>query len=602
MKTSQGKLAVLAFALLLAVILFVPMRYGQEDSLLLKPGELHMSVGDSYKLVCSLSSEDVSQRLRFSTSDVRVARIALDGTVYAAGSGTAVIRAEASGGASAETLVKVAGVPMTQLELNVDQLSIDKGEYSGLRATFNSDATDQRLRWLSSNENIVRVDSSGRVEGVGGGNAYVSVIASNGMTATARVHVRVAGTAVHISPNHMTLGVGAQVPLNVSYLPLDCTDSVRRWISSNPTVLAMTETGAVVARNPGSAYVTVVTADGLTSGMKVTVEPAPKQIQLDPTRATLERGDTLQMQLMFLEEDGSVESDMRHLVSWSSTDPSVASVDANGLVTALKSGTCRIDASSDGMVASCRLNVQVNIHTITLDRSEVYLLREETGEPIQLRTEYYPADSDLNTIIYTSDNEQVATVTQEGLVEMTGGYGTAVITASAESGARAEFTVNVVTQLPGQEEPQEDEPADEGEPEAWDGQGADGGFPSDEFPSDDGGAASIWGEPGSADGEAPVYEGEDMYGDEAPVYEGEDMYGDEAPMYEGEDMYGDEAPVYEGEDMYGDESFGGGGEAGVAQEPTPQIVVTPVPNVTQEPFNMPVADVTVDPAARDVWN
>ena len=49
---------------------------------------------------------------------------------------------------------------------------------------------------------------------------------------------------------------------------------------------------------------------------------------------------------------------------------------------------------------------------------------------------------------FESNNEQVATVTQEGLVQMTGGYGTAVITASAVSGASARFTVNVVTQLP----------------------------------------------------------------------------------------------------------------------------------------------------------
>ena len=57
-------------------------------------------------------------------------------------------------------------------------------------------------------------------------------------------------------------------------------------------------------------------------------------------------------------------------------------------------------------------------------------------------------DADDPTVHFASDNEQVAQETRDGLVTMTGGYGTAVITASSDSGASASFVVNVVTQLP----------------------------------------------------------------------------------------------------------------------------------------------------------
>ena len=352
MRTSPGKLAALAFVLLMAVVLFAPMRAGMEDVLVLEPEGLRMAVGDSYTLRCALSSENANQYLRFSSSDTGVATIDRDGTVHAQGSGDAVISARASGGASAEMRVTVVGVPMTELRLNVDELRIDKGQFSGLRAIYNADATDTRLSWMSSNEEIVRVNSSGRLEGVGGGEAYVSVVSPSGLSAAARVFVNVDGTAVHISPEQLTLGVGAHVPLKVSYLPVDCTDGVRRWISSNPNVLTMSEDGMLDARGQGSAYVTVVTEGGLTAGMAVIVEAAPKELQLDPSKATLERGDTLQMQLMFLEEDGSVDTNVNHLVVWSSSDESIASVDQRGLVTAKKTGSCRIEATSDGMTAS----------------------------------------------------------------------------------------------------------------------------------------------------------------------------------------------------------------------------------------------------------
>lgn len=566
----------LAFGLLVAALLLLPMRAGVEDQLMLKPGTLKMNVGDSYTISCALSSDDMNQRLKFASSDTRVASIGNDGTVYALSSGEAVISAKASGGASAQMQVTVAGVPMSDLSLNVDELYIDKGEYSGLRVSYNSDASDTRLQWLSSDERVVRVDSSGRILGVGGGEAYVSVLAPNGRSASAKVYVDVEGMAVHISPYGLTLGVGARVPLKSSSLPEDSTDRVIRWVSSDSNVLAVDENGVLNATGVGEAYISVLTEDGLTTGMEVIVEPAPRDIQLDPSRATLERGDTLQMQLMFLNEDGSVDRDNDHLVVWSSSDSSVATVDQNGMVTALRSGSCKIEATSDGMIASCRLNVQVTIQEITLDQSEVYMLREETGKPIQLHWVINPVDADDPTVTFTSNNTQVANVSQNGLVTMTGGYGTAVITASAPSGASADFIVNVVTQLPPEETPEpviesslaEVAPADNwgGSDDNWGGSSDDnwggsdgvwsGSDDDDETYSDEDLYYDIYGAGNIYDGSADddIYTG-DLYGED--VYE-EDIYNSE--FFE-EDIYGDDG-LYVGEDVYVDDDWGGSSTVG----------------------------------------
>ena len=58
MKTSHGKLALLAFVLFMAAPLFIPMRAGQDAPLVLQPGALKMNPGDSYTIRCALSSDE----------------------------------------------------------------------------------------------------------------------------------------------------------------------------------------------------------------------------------------------------------------------------------------------------------------------------------------------------------------------------------------------------------------------------------------------------------------------------------------------------------------------------------------------------------------
>jgi len=530
LKTSYGRFALLSFVLLLAALLFMPMRAGQEDSLRIQPSVLKMSVGDQYVIKCTLSSDNMDQRVKFVSSDDKVAAINNDGTVYALSSGECVITATASAGAQASMQVSVAGVPMKELELNVEELRMDKGQFSGLKVSYNEDASDTRLQWISADESIVRVSPSGRLMGVGGGETYVSVLTPGGLSDTAKIYVDVDSTAAHISPHGLTVGVGAKVPLKVSYLPLDSTDSVRRWHSSDSRVLKVDEDGVLHALSIGTAYVSVLTNDGLSTGMEVVVEAAPKDLQLDPYRATIERGDILDMQVKFMEADGSVDETISHLVIWESSDPTVASVTQTGKVTALRSGSTTISAASDGFVAECRLNVQVSVQEIRLDQSEVYLLREESQTPIQLQWVVDPVDADDPTVKFESDNPQVATVSGDGLVSMTGGYGTAVIRAYNKSGAQAVFTVHVVTQLPEQtpaEEYAAEAAAFEAETQAYADTYA-GDY--DEIDTSNFGGAN-WDE--DIEGLADTGVDFDMYGDESADF---DMYGDTGTDF---DMYGD---------------------------------------------------------------
>lgn len=447
MKNAFGKLAMLAFALLMSVMLLAPMRAGVEDTLLASVRMASLYPGESLEVQYELRTETV-QTVAYSSDDPSVAQVDQRGVITAVAPGETVVRLRAEGGAAAEIEIEVQGVPVTSFALNTKLLEMEKGDVSGLSCVFNEGVGDQRVEWLSANPDIVTVDAAGRVTAVGSGETYVIATTSGGLSAAATVRVNVRGTAVHIVPGDLRVGVGATFQLGVTYLPEDTTDAPAKWRSSHPKILSVDNSGMVRAISTGTATINVTTEDGLIGATTIVVEPAAKDFQINPTEVTIERGDSHALEAWFIDADGE-RADVGHHIVWSSADPSVATVDDNGVVQAVASGRTVITVSADGFESRCAVRVQTTVHEVSLNMTELYLLREQTGEAFQLKSAVYPADADEPGVTYTTNNSMVANVSKDGLVTLTGGYGTAVITARAASGAEATFTVHVVTQLPG---------------------------------------------------------------------------------------------------------------------------------------------------------
>lgn len=446
MGTVFGKLTMLAFVLVLGVLLLAPMRAGVEDALTASVDSVSLNPGETLEVCYSLRSES-AQTVVYSSDDPVIATVDQQGLVTALEPGQTHIRLKAQGGASDAVKVEVTGVPVTSIALNTKLLVMDKGDVSGLSCTFNAGATDQRVEWLSADPDIVKVDAAGRVTAVGSGETYVVATTPGGLSAAATVCVRVRGTAVQIVPGALTVGVGTTFQLGVHYLPEDTTDDVVSWKSSQPGVLSVDADGRVRAISTGTATVSVLTEAGLKGETEIVVEPAARDFQINPTNATLERGDVQTLEAWFIGTDGQRDDSVNHHIEWTSSNPSVATV-TDGVVTARASGRTVITATADGISATCAVRVQTMVRSVSLNMDELYLLREQTGEPFQLKAALEPADADDLRLTYVCDNEQVANVSRDGLVTLTGGYGTAVITVSAASGAEDTFTVHVVSELP----------------------------------------------------------------------------------------------------------------------------------------------------------
>lgn len=447
MRTVYGKLTALIFITIAALMLFLPMRSGMEDHLYAYPHDLRMKRGDSYDITFKLDS-DHAQAIRYASVDEAVATVSDKGRVTAVAPGQTDIHLNAEGGAKTTIHVEVVGVPTTKLTLNTDALTMEKGEITGLDVMFNEGADDTRVSWRSEDPEIASVDAAGRVSALRGGRTTVYAVSPSGLRADARVSVHVSGDAMRITPEALTVGTGASLKMGASYFPDDTTDPVERWVTSDPNLLTVDPDGTIHAVSVGKPVLTAITGEGLSDSAVIRVEPAADSFDLSPTAATIERGDTLALEARFLDAEGRVDpSASGHYIEWVSDDPTVATVE-NGRVAGLRSGETVIRASADGMSAECALKVQVLVHEVRLNEREVWLLREDADKPIQLTAAISPEDPDDPTIEWLTSNDLVAGVDQNGLVTPTGGYGTAVITARAASGAEARFTINIVVELP----------------------------------------------------------------------------------------------------------------------------------------------------------
>ena len=139
---------------------------------------------------------------------------------------------------------------------------------------------------------------------------------------------------------------------------------------------------------------------------------------------------------------------------WYSTNPAVATVDYNGVVTAQKPGKAVIVASTYTKTLRCNVEVTSNVGKVTLDADEVFL--ENIGGAVPLKATVAVENGDAVPIIWTTENPQVASVDSFGIVTAVGD-GTTVITATAPDGRSASCVVYAGAQVAVQRQIEADE-------------------------------------------------------------------------------------------------------------------------------------------------
>lgn len=310
--------------------------------------------GETLQLTVKIDPENAQYKtLEWTSSDNNVATVDKNGLVTAIEKGEADITVDVDG-ITAVCKVTVVGIPVESVTLNQEQITLEKKQTAQLVATvLPEDADDKTVTWTSEDSNIATVDDKGLVTGVAAGET--KIIAACGEV-SAECVVTVEGIAVEsiaIDKASLEMEVGETAQLTATVTPEDAENKEVIWTSSNEKVATVDETGLVTAIAVGEASI-VAACGNIKTDCPVTVSGKKSEsITLDKESITLFEGKTEQLTATVLPEDAEDKT-----VTWTSSDNSIATVDANGLVTAVAEGNATITATNTTLSATCAVTVK----------------------------------------------------------------------------------------------------------------------------------------------------------------------------------------------------------------------------------------------------
>lgn len=308
-------------------------------------------VGDSQTLTATVAPKDAAnKKVSWKSDKPEIATVDADGKVTAVAAGEATITVTTEDGgktATCKVTVKAATVAVTGVTLNKATLSLIAGASETLTATVApADATNKNVAWTSSDATVATVDANGKVTGVKAGEAIITVTTEDGgKTATCRVTVSDREIKVtEITLAALAIYVGESKAITATVKPDDATNKALTWKSSDETVATVDATGKVTGKKIGTATITATARDGsgVSGSCTVTVLSPVKKVTVTPANLPLGKNKSYTLTATVDAQPGTDTG-----VTWTSSDTTIATVDATGKVTATdKVGTVTITATS----------------------------------------------------------------------------------------------------------------------------------------------------------------------------------------------------------------------------------------------------------------
>ncbi|HET9634718.1 MAG TPA: Ig-like domain-containing protein [Gemmatimonadaceae bacterium] len=395
------------------------------------------------------------------SSTTTVASVDDAGNISAVAPGQTVLSAVVDGvsGQAAMAVTPPPPTPIATMTVSLAPSDVTVGGTAQATAILKDSSgntlTGRTITWTTSDGTVATVDATGRVKGIKGGKAMINA-ASEGKSSASQLTVdsapAVAVASVAVSPASASVQVGSTTQLSATTSDASgntLTGRAITWSSSNGAIATVSSNGLVTGASAGSVQITA-TSEGQTGSSTITVTattPVPvATVTVSPSSTSLNVGANAQLSATTRDASGNTLTG--RVITWSSSNSNVASVNANtGLVTAVAAGSAQVTATSEGKTGSASVTViapaPAPVATVTVSPSSTTLT---VGNTAQLTATTRDANGNTLTgrvVSWSSSNSAVASVNANSGLVTAVAAGSAQITATSETktGA-ASVTVN----------------------------------------------------------------------------------------------------------------------------------------------------------------
>lgn len=324
------------------------------SSIVLNKTSLTIYNGKTETLTATVTPSDANNTsVTWTSSNTSVATVSSSGVVRGLSRGNATIQVTANDGSGVKaTCIVEVKQYVTGISIDKSSLSLlEKESYTLIPTISPANANDKSLTWVSSDASIASVDEQGKVTGVSKGSTTITATANDGSekSRTCRVTVRRPVSSITLNKTSLVLFRGSidviEETLTATVIPSDADNPKITWTSSDPSIVNVYD-GCLEGKARGTAIITATAQDG--SGAEATCEVEVKQlvtgIQVEKNLVWLPAGESMKLDITLYPSDANDTT-----CSLTSSDESVATVDNNGVITAVSPGVTRIDIrTNDG--------------------------------------------------------------------------------------------------------------------------------------------------------------------------------------------------------------------------------------------------------------
>lgn len=335
------------------------------------------------------------------------------------------------------------GASISSIQIAPTSTAIASGAIQQFTVTAHmSDGTTQNVtgsvQWSSSDSNVAMVDFSGKATGATPGVATITAT-SGSLKSSATLTISSAAanlTSIVITPANPSLPVNTaqQMTATGNYSDGSSADltSLVTWASVSTTTATVSPTGLLTGKSAGATGISATLGSVSGSTLVTVTAPTIVSVAVTPVGLTLGIGINQQYTATATYSDGS-SADLTNGVTWSSSDPTIASISSSGLATTVAAGQATISASVSGLSDQSTLTVVAAHLTSISVTPAVASIAAGTSQQFTATGSFDDGSTQLLTSIsWSSSSNSVASMNSTGLASA---IGTGNVTITATSGS-----------------------------------------------------------------------------------------------------------------------------------------------------------------------